>query len=1301
MPGPGDDAIIPVNDSIMLNQAGFAGTLTVSASVTFTGNRTLAVTGAVTITSAAAVTFDTDVTAASLSQQGSLTVTSKTTVTVAGAVTMPSGSLAVQGTLAPGSISISGGTLLTTAAITTPGSVVLTGGALTLQGSATLNAASVSLGSAATLTVTFPTPTTLTSITASGNVALAGVMNVTGTTPADGSYTVATSTGGTVDITGLTLGNAPSTISFGFRTATGPARFILDVSGNQPIRVDSFATTSGTCATPLTWQHTVGVAANDRYMFVGLSVGAASAPNNPATVTYGTQSLVQIASIANGLLTSKVFIFGLAAPARGTHTITVTFDGSFCNVVAGSISYTGVNQGGPLGTSGGGQSSTGVVFTNLIGTAAHDKVFSVFGAFGGTSATPQGGSTLEWSAISGGELGAADTQNIPTGGNIQKIWNYTPAGFGVDAELAAWTLKPANPTAAREVATARSSPGGMAISLHAVPGSDLVGFRVWRELDGRRELLTPGLVAGPVLTTRATLLAGAEPGWVDGHPVPGARYLLESLHVDGSTLWSVAAPRPGKAPVVESALLAPTPSVMAGHAEVRSVPAVRRPASSRPTARDVQWELAASPAVKLVVDQAGMVRVTAESLFAAGVPVGTPVSALQLFREGHPVPRAVLAADGSTLRPGDALEFYGHGMDTRYSGSAVYWLRWERGSGVDLSTAPASASAATTTTFLAAAEIRERLTWFGAVRNGDTEKFFGPAVFSKARERTFQLDGLDLTGTGARLEVALQGVTDVPHAVDLTVNGLAVGTVTFDGQALGTGRIDLPPGVLVPGDNVVGLVAPGATDISLEQFVRIVYPRRTSRTSGQLELTLPAGEATVLDGFDAARTRVLDITDPDAPVSLATWSGSSGPAVVAAGAGLRRLVAYQREDGAPPSAVLVNQPSRWHASPGADLVILGPRALFPGIQPLADRRRAEGLEVALVDIEDVQDEFASGEKSAEAIRAFLEEALKRWEARPRWVLLLGSATYDPRDYLGLGGDMVPAGIVQTDALEAVSDSWFLDVPGARSVSIGRLPVRTVTEAEAVVAKILERRLATPRSPVLLVSDARGSSDFPEMSADVRAELPDAAVTVLERGSEPDDSLHQKFLAAARSGPALVNYVGHASELFWNGDLHTVADTEALAGGGTSLWLHMTCLTGFFQDPRRQSLAVATLLAPGGAWGAWGSTGMSYPSEHPALDRALVRELLLEGKTLGEATRSALAAVGDPDLRSTFVLLGDPSATAVARSTAELRETTARPAVASGCRTAGEWDVLAIHAVLVALWTAVSRRQSSRRLRKVG
>ena len=108
-------------------------------------------------------------------------------------------------------------------------------------------------------------------------------------------------------------------------------------------------------------------------------------------------------------------------------------------------------------------------------------------------------------------------------------------------------------------------------------------------------------------------------------------------------------------------------------------------------------------------------RVPAESLFAAGMPVGTAASSLRLYREARPVARTVLSADGRTLRPGDAIEFYGYGMDTRYSGARGVLAHRGRAPGERTSRpCPRRHSDASVATFLAASEIRERLTWFGA-----------------------------------------------------------------------------------------------------------------------------------------------------------------------------------------------------------------------------------------------------------------------------------------------------------------------------------------------------------------------------------------------------------------------------------------------------------------------------------------------------------------------------------------------------------------------------------------------------------
>ena len=154
----------------------------------------------------------------------------------------------------------------------------------------------------------------------------------------------------------------------------------------------------------------------------------------------------------------------------------------------------------------------------------------------------------------------------------------------------------------------------------------------------------------------------------------------------------------------------------------------------------------------------------------------------------------------------------------------------------------------------------------------------------------------------------------------------------------------------------------------------------------------------MLSGADAS-TRVLDITSAIRPATVAASASSGGMRLAASGRGSRILYAYRDQDLLTP-ALVANFSSSWHASEGADLVIIGARELLPSLRPLAEQRAREGLTVAVVDVDDVYDEFSAGEKDALAIRSFLSNAVQNWSTPPRWVLLAGAATYDPRGWLG-------------------------------------------------------------------------------------------------------------------------------------------------------------------------------------------------------------------------------------------------------------------------------------------------------------
>src|SRR5262249_15740786 len=268
-------------------------------------------------------------------------------------------------------------------------------------------------------------------------------------------------------------------------------------------------------------------------------------------------------------------------------------------------------------------------------------------------------------------------------------------------------------------------------------------------------------------------------------------------------------------------------------------------------------------------------------------------------------------------------------------------------------------------------------------------------------ERIFSTPALAFQAPDAAvLEVSIQGLTNGEHAVDVRLNGLVVGTIHSVFQDVAKASITLPPGALLAGDNSVVLAGRTDDEIAVELSQRLTYPRQYS-LSAALRFTAPGGTDLILSGADSS-TRVLDITNVLHPTAVSTSTSSGGLRVAASGTGSRILYAYRDQD-VLVAGVVGEVPSSWHWAKGADLVIVGPRSLLPSLQPLVEQRVREGLQVAVVDIEDVYDEFSAGEKDAMAIRAFLSQAMRGWANAPSFVLLAGGGARDPRGGAGPPG----------------------------------------------------------------------------------------------------------------------------------------------------------------------------------------------------------------------------------------------------------------------------------------------------------
>ena len=181
--------------------------------------------------------------------------------------------------------------------------------------------------------------------------------------------------------------------------------------------------------------------------------------------------------------------------------------------------------------------------------------------------------------------------------------------------------------------------------------------------------------------------------------------------------------------------------------------------------------------------------------------------------------------------------------------------------------------------------------------------------------------------------------------------------------------------------------------------------------------------------------------------------------------GERVLLALSDKGYGQGAQVVAQQPSAWHdASQGADVVMITHGSLRPALEPLVGLRKQQGYQVAVVDVEDLYDEYSYGQKTPQAIQEFIA-GTRNWKVQPRWVLLVGDASSDGKNYLGLGeNDLVPTRLVWTKTFETASDDWLGDVngDGLAEVALGRLPVRTLQQAQTVSNKIVsyERGMLT-------------------------------------------------------------------------------------------------------------------------------------------------------------------------------------------------------------------------------------------------
>lgn len=807
------------------------------------------------------------------------------------------------------------------------------------------------------------------------------------------------------------------------------------------------------------------------------------------------------------------------------------------------------------------------------------------------------------------------------------------------------------------------------------------------------------LLGLPTLSgAQATILTAADPlnarppahahlaplGQLAGQPV--ARLRLES---NGAPLrvrvhWAAVpiSPAPPLHPMLEAILAR----------SLANYSLLQRPTSLVRPARLVSAEsvIDLPPALKLTITQDGLYRLTYPDLLNAGFdPAGSDPRLWQLLERGQPIAISILGQEDGVFGPEDVLRFYAQGYEDVYTDQAVYWLTIGGAPGLRMTPVNGAPGAdAIPTDFSATVHAEEDTAYWNTMPDGAGQDhwFWGPRLspntegLAPSRDYVIPLEHVSPTAVNLTVRAQLKGYTSGAHHSRLYLNGAPIADALWAGQSVFVQTVTVPHSLLIDGANVLTVEA-APSDEPVDQFLvnwlELDYFDTYVAEADRLFFGPPAAGVYRfnLTGFSTADPTVYDITDPANvhPIAQAVVSPHNDGYQIQfqrANTAETRYLTLTDGQNMTPAQLELDTPSAWRTPQhGADYIIITHGDFMSAATQLAAHRAGQGLRAAVVDVQDIYDEFNTGYFSPDAIRDFLAYAFEQWETpAPTYVVLLGDGYGDYKDNLQTGTvNYVPPKLVETATFgETPADNWFVAVVGddiLPDMLVGRLSVESAEQAQLLVDKVIGYDAAPSdqlwNQTALLVADD-DDPIFETISTQLATHTPFYYTTTrVDAANYPPGSPTVDIQTAINAGAALVNYTGHGEFFRWgqwdnNGapeSIFSLGDIDALSNSDRLPFITIgNCLNGFFSAASANtSLAEALQRASDkGAIGVWAAASLGYPSGHQELLNDYYTAVFRDDLTgLGAGVTAAkLAAYAQSafwgEMVQTFTLFGDPA-----------------------------------------------------------
>ena len=438
-----------------------------------------------------------------------------------------------------------------------------------------------------------------------------------------------------------------------------------------------------------------------------------------------------------------------------------------------------------------------------------------------------------------------------------------------------------------------------------------------------------------------------------------------------------------------------------------------------------------------------------------------------------------------------------------------------------------------------------------------------------------------------------------------------------------------------------------------------------------------------------ASTEVWDVTNPSIPRKISTdFSATSIISFLHQADTLHEFFAVKQQGYEIPSLLgpMTNQNLAGMNVP--DYIIVSAPNYFNAAKKLQNyHTTVNGLKTALVNVNEIFNEFSGGQASPIAIRNFVKYLLNKAATNkvtaPRYLLLFGIANYNARNYNSASQIPVFESAASTGILTSYPTDDFFSIQADNddinnftaikklALATGRLPVRNTAEADTVVEKIINYQKSVNggawKNKITWVADDGDYNlhleDAEAISSQLQQKNPKwnqkkiyldlyAATKNIAGNTYP--LVNSEIVQTVNEGALILNYTGH-------GNFARLAEEAVISQTDVSQWnnanklpLMITASCDFapYDQPQLSPFGFDALMKNSkGVIGLVAASRLVFAYSNKQINDHFIQQLLVPDSlgnflTLGEALQrakmQAWSAEEDRMNAFKFSLLGDPA-----------------------------------------------------------